>query len=122
MWNHDFICLARNDQDTPPSPMERAKLMQAGLGLKKLTFFEDIDNESFHQELLEAFPNLSEAGGFELLRTSERSNKFLDVIPLPSSGYSIQYLKSIAAQAKIYIRPIQQDLKVEVIQEDGVKV
>ena len=48
------------------------------------------------------------AGGFELLRTSERSNKFLDVIPLPSSGYSIQYLKSIAAQAKIYIRPIKQ--------------
>ena len=87
-----------------------------------MTFFEDIDNECFHQELLEAYPNLSETGGFELLQTSQRSNKFLDAIPLPSSGYSIHYLKSIAAQAKICIRPIQQDLKVENIQEDGVKV
>ena len=36
MWNHDIICLARNDQDKPPSPMERAKLM---LGLKKIDLF-----------------------------------------------------------------------------------
>ena len=112
MWHHDFICLASTGQDTPPSPMDRALLMQAGLGLKHLSFPECSNSEMIHQDLVEAFPKLKEAGGFEFLRSSMRSSKILDVIPLPPSGYSVTYLKSIAGQAKIYLRPIQENLSL----------
>ena len=94
--------------------------MQAGLGLKSLSFTEGSDGELFHQVLMEAFPKLQGAGGYELLRTSERSNRILDVIPLPLSGYSVAYLKSIAEQAKIYIRPIQEDLSLETTQDSDM--
>lgn len=30
MWCHDFICLARPDQDKTPSPLERSRLATAG--------------------------------------------------------------------------------------------
>ena len=34
----------------------------------------------------------------------------LDVTPPPPSGYTADYLKRVAGQAKIYIRPLQKDL------------
>ena len=31
MWNHDFICLARVDQERTPTSIERSKLISAGM-------------------------------------------------------------------------------------------
>ena len=51
------------------------------------------------------FPNSAKQGGMNSsLRTCE------DVIPPPPSGYDVTYLKSVAGQAKIYVRPLQKDL------------
>ena len=75
--------------------------MQAGLGQKNLSLFEHSESWEFHEELLEAFPKLKEAGGYGLLRTSDRNTKELVVIPSPSGGYTVAYLKTIVSQAKV---------------------
>ena len=90
--------------------MDRGHLMQAGLGGKTLNFVESTDAEEFHEDLLETFPKLRTGGGYELLRTNDRNTRTLDVILPPPSGYTVAYLKSVAGQARIYIRPLQKDL------------
>ena len=83
-----------------PGPARtRGHLLQAGLGAKTLSFMDSNDAERLHEE---AFPKLCAGGGYELLRTNERSSRSLDVIPPPPSGYTAAYLKSVAGQAKIY--------------------
>ena len=51
------------------------------------------------------------------MRSSDRSNRSLAVIPSPSSGYTIAYLRSVAGQAKVYIRPLQKDLDLSPVDE-----
>ena len=91
-------------------------VMQAGLGGKTLSFVDTCDAEMFHEDLL---PKLRTGGGYELLRTNERNNRSLDVIPPPPSGYTVEYLKSVAGQAKIYIRPLQKDLDLAPAEGEG---
>ena len=48
-----------------------------------------------------------EGGGYELLRTVP------NVIPPPQGGYTVEYLKNIVSQAKVYIRPLQKNLSLD---------
>lgn len=50
---------------------------------------------------------------YELLRTGDKNKKVLDVIPPPLGGYTVPIVRTVAGQAKIYIRPIQQNLSLE---------
>ena len=59
---------------------------------------------------------------YDLLRTAEGNNKKLSLIPLPSGGYNVTYVKSIASQAKVYIRPLQKDLSMSILTSDVVSV
>lgn len=34
-------------------------------------------------------------------------------VPIPASGYTVDYLKAVIHSAKLYIRPLQTDLSVE---------
>lgn len=81
-----------------------------GLGKKTLSVFEYGDSEDLHDSITEAFPQVTDAGGYELLRISEGTRRVLEVIPQPPSGYTAEYLKECVHQAKIYIRPMQRDL------------
>ena len=45
-WLHEFVCLSSATQTIPPSPLERAELMQAGLGLKTIIFLECSDSST----------------------------------------------------------------------------
>ena len=63
-WLHEFVCLSSATQTVPPSPLERAELMQAGLGLKSISFLDCSDSDMFHRDLLEAFPKLEDGGGY----------------------------------------------------------
>ena len=63
--------------------------------------------------MVDAFPKLKDGGGYELLRTSDRSNRELEVIPSPPGNYTVCFLKLIVLQAKVYIRPLQQNLSLE---------
>lgn len=116
-WEHTFICLSKMSQCSPPSPMDRGRLMQAGLGAKSLCILEHTDAEDLHHELLDLFPKLQAGGGYELLRTSQESNRNLEVIPSPPSGYTVSYLKGVVGQAKIYVRPLQKDLDDSPLEE-----
>lgn len=48
-----------------------------------------------------------------MLRACESGSKDLQVIRMPESGYTTDYLKAVIHTAKLYIRPLQTDLSVE---------
>ena len=86
-----------------------------------MSLFEHGDSADAHECILEAFPQLRGAGGYELLRVSDRG-RGLEVIPYPPDGYTAIYLKDVVQQAKIYIRPIQKDLSMDPISSNMVTV
>lgn len=110
-WNHSFVCLSKTDQTRTPSASERAELLIAGLGEKKISFDVYAIASEIHDELLFQFPRLRDAGGYELLRL-ETGTQNLEIIPPPPVGYSIEFLKAVVQQAKVYIRPLQRDLNI----------
>ena len=65
--------------------------------------------ETFEKTMYREFSNLGKGGGFKVLQSS---GKFFQAIPIPSGGYSIDYLKNFLAQAKCYVRPLQLDLNL----------
>ena len=80
--------------------------------MKKLSLSQYSDGEDINHYVLDAFPQLKGIGGYELLRAS--SGRMLEVIPHPPDGYSANYLKDVVQQAKIYIRPIQTNIPLDV--------
>lgn len=108
MWSHLFVCLSSPTDESPPDTTLRAELQIAGLGEKKVSLFLYGGSDEIYDELIDAYPKLSGGGGYELLRQGQ--GRQLDVIPIPSGGYSIEYLKSVVHSAKIYIRPLQKSL------------
>ena len=100
MWKRHFVCLALTGQNYVPGSVEKAELINSGLGCKQLTFFKHGSSWEFHDELVEAFPKLENAGGYELLRTEEGNSWDLVVIPQPSEGYTASYLKNVVQHAK----------------------
>lgn len=118
MWQHDFVCLSSTTDSRVPSNIDKADLIRAGLGLKQLQLFLHGDSSDFYDDIIQAYPKLTMGGGFELLRSCDGNTKLLAVIPPPSGGYTVSYLKSIMGQAKVYIRPLQQNLSMEVLQCD----
>ena len=87
--------------------------MSAGLGKKRITIIECGDGADMHEEILSSFPALKAAGGYELMRVGERQRNKLEVIPVHLQGYTHHYLKEVARQAKIYIRPLQCNLPLK---------
>ena len=77
-----------------PTPLDKAELIRAGLGMGSLLLFEHSDAWEFHDEILRKFPNLADGGGYELFRTCGNSSA-LHVIPSPSGGYTTSYVKSV---------------------------
>ena len=82
MWEKEFICLAKIGQTHVPTPLEKAELYRAGLGMKSLLLLEYGDSWEFHDEVLKKYPKLTDGGGYELLRTCGSSRE-LNVIPPP---------------------------------------
>ena len=104
------MCLAYSNQETLPDGEERALLKIAGLGEKKISLCAFADAQDIYHKLLFRFPKLSEAGGFELLKSPEGGGKHLDIIAAPESGYSVAYLRAVVHHTKIFIRPMKRSL------------
>ena len=117
-WSHTFICLSSTSQEVIPDGQERAQLQIAGLGEKRITMSAYSDAHDICFELCENYPKLSSGGGFELLRVPEGGGKTLDVIASHESGYTVSYLKAVVHHAKIYVRPLQQDLSLDPIEQE----
>ena len=115
MWTHDFVCLANTTCTKPPTSLETGELLRAGLGRKQLTMFCFGDSSDFHSEIMNAFPDLKEGGGYELLRVGDSGGQrnTLQLIPSPPEGYTVNYVKEVVRQAKVYIRPVQQNLSLQ---------
>ena len=119
-WTHTFLFLGRRSDNETPSPNYRRQLIEAGLGEKKITFEKKGPCSYFHEKLLENYPRLREAGGYELLQTKFRSTSKLEVVaPKGNSGHNVYDLKEMMAAAKVYLRPLQKDLNLEPLNTEG---
>ena len=95
--------------DKPPATVARkATLCNCGLGPGTVTV--DVQNGSLHECLIEKFPPLSSAGGYELL-LFQRGGEQQGFHKLPTP-YTPARVKEIAGQAQIYIRPLQKNIEL----------
>jgi hypothetical protein len=124
LWVHDFVCLSRTSDNKAPSSLEVGELLRAGLGRKQLSFPDDGDSSEVHSEIMAAFPKLKEGGGYELLRLNDAGGqrRELLLIQSPSEGYTVSFLREVLRQAKVYVRPVQRNLSLEVISKDAFLV
>ena len=103
----------------PSSGSERKLLLEAGLGEKKLTFPNiDCSAEEYRDELLQAFPKLTEAGGFEIMRCISNSRVLEQVSP--SALLSPRATLERVGRSRVYLRPIQKDLDTSPMEEQAM--
>lgn len=125
-WTKEFLVLSSpRDEKTPRAECLQA-LQAAGLGKKKVVFKDKNGNfDHLKSTLEEHFPKLkSQNGAFELLRVDRGGSSHpLINIHMSSTGYTIKQLKEVVpGSTAIYVRPIQSDLDMTVVQnEDGEK-
>ncbi len=121
-WKHKFLCLAyRGQERIPTTDVEKDDLLQAGLGEKEIIFEDlNIDTPKFRNILCDKFPQLADAGGFQLCKCKPNS-RYLEVLSTFAQS-SPDNLKQRVGNAKTYIRPLQKDLDLSVIFDlpDGV--
>ena len=112
-WSHTFVCLMKKNATSPPNAADKVNMALVGLGEKTIIFTKCGNSEHVHEKILEAYPMLAGVGGYQILRTGERGNRHLIVLPIPPGGYTVAFLKSTLASAKGYIRPFQKDITVD---------
>lgn len=125
-WTKEFLVLSSPRDDKMPRAECLQVLQAAGLGKKKVVFKDKNGNfDHLKSTLEEHFPKLkSQNGTFELLRADKGGNsRPLINIHMSSTGYTIKQLKEVVpGSTVIYVRPIQSDLDMIVVQnEDGEK-
>ena len=76
-----------------PSARERLEHGQAGLGEQGIGSQKDGSSEYFKKTLMEKYPALADAEGFENMRTLSDSSKILEQVTVPPGGYNCEYLK-----------------------------
>lgn len=82
-WKHRFVCLAYRDQSKlPTTDTEKDDLLKAGLG-EQIIEFDDLDMDA-NEILLEAYPQLKDAGGFMFFKCAANSLEPLSQVVLSS--------------------------------------
>lgn len=109
--------LSETQQITTPSLKLLSTLKEAGLGKKRIVFPNKNAEFLKLKAVLETeYPQLKlQDGAFELMRAEGGGySRPLCLIPIPSCGYSVPYLKDmVGANTTIYIRPIKSSLSLE---------
>ena len=116
-WTLKVFCLSSKDATRVPcSFAEREVLVQAGLGEKKATVPDiNCSTQEFQSVLTSVFPKLEHSGGFDLLRCIPNT-KDLEVINTVVAQ-SPKLLKSVVGSGRVFIRPIQRSLSMDVDEE-----
>ena len=116
-WSHKFVCLSSCEAERVPTGQSHKMLLEeAGLWEKVVTIPDlDCDPETFRKILFSSFPKLRDGGGYELLRCLPYSRELSILNPRISN--SPRLLKRRVCNGRVYIRPIQWDLSLDV--EDG---
>lgn len=106
-----FMCLSSKDAtDAPSSARKRTDLINAGLGPSSITF----PSEAFvYEGLLDYYPLLNNGGGYELFLYQRGGGKDAGFCKIEPPHTALR-LKQVAGQARIYIRPLQQDIPLNV--------
>ena len=116
-WTRTFACLASSFSSQLQTPAERVTLALNNLGGKKKEFPRSGNGTQVHQCIVnrEQFPQLDHRGTYSILRTTSESGRSRDLmqIPMPSAGFSVDYLKSVLGQAKAYLRPLQRNIPLK---------
>ena len=107
-----WFCLANTKQDEVPCTEDKRELLTAGLGEKKVSLPENSSSAQLHNMVVQTFPKLIEAGGYEFMHAEPSSRQLKAITPGPD-GYTMDYLKQFVGQGRIYIRPIQSNLNVD---------
>lgn len=106
-----FVCLADKSQTDVPTVQEKRELFLGGLGEKKIALPVDGEFPRLHALLVDSFPRLSDAGGFELMYT-EPGKRDLHLIPTGPQGNTVAYISQFIGQGRVYIRPIQCNIDI----------
>ena len=110
-----FVCLADKSQADVPTVQEKRELFLGGLGEKKIALPVEGTFPRLHAVLVDNFPKLSDAGGFELMY-AEPGKRELHLIPTGPHGNTVSYIAQFIGQGRVYIRPIQCDIDITTAQ------
>ena len=115
-WGHDFVCLASTSQ-TRWNRADHSILKAAGLGLRHVTFddADDVTCTDLRDRLYEEFPKLA-GQGYVLLRLRVNSTD-LEEIAVPQGGFTPLYLSRHVQSAKVFIRPVLNNLSLSPVPE-----
>ena len=114
-WKHRFVCLAYRDQSKiPTTDTEKDDLLKAGRGEQIIEFDDvDMDANAFREVLLEAYPQLKDAGGFMFFKCAANSRALEPLSQVLLS--SPRMLKDRVGIAPTYIRPVQHDTDLSAV-------
>ena len=110
-WTKQFYCLGYCNQDQVPyNDEELDELYHAGLGIKKITIADmnGLTNSRFRKIIVDNYPLLKEAGGFEFLRCVHNSKRLELFSELAQANP--QVLQERSHKGRIYVRHVQKDL------------
>ena len=109
--------MAETNQSRTPSLTRLSAIKEAGLGKKRIVFPDKNAGFAKLKSVLETeYTKLkSQDGAFELMCAQGGGySRPLCLIPIPSDGYSVPYLKEmVGASTTIYIRPMKESLSAE---------
>lgn len=118
IWKKEVMCLRCKDAKKVPDTVEKIALGKIGLTVKEVKFDLDGDLWHFDSMVKGAFPELYFTGGYTLMRPSGSKN--LAVIDPPKGGFNVRYIKDILQNARLYIRPLQNNIDDDLLkQADG---
>ena len=116
-WSSKFVCLAnKNGSKVPCTVDEKEILVNAGRGERTICI-PDIECSSleFKEILIAEFPKLEKAGGFELMCCVPNTRQLEPISATVCRQPKL--LKSVVANGRIYIRPIQKDLDLSSVED-----
>ena len=121
-WTHDFCLLSNPSCNVTPSINQLAKLKDAGLGRKRITFPDkQASFMKFKSSLEEEYPKLKDEA-IEIMRAQGGGNsRPIHLIQMPSEGYNIPYLREvIGTSTLLYIRPIKCVISMETLNVEAI--
>lgn len=98
-------------EEVPRDARYKIQLEENGLGERSISFYGNENFSDIIEIVKDTCERLSNVGGIELLKCSQ-GIRLLEDIPV-TNIYSPRYLKEIVGSGRIYVRPIQQSIKLE---------
>ena len=104
--------MSDKDQSETPDAEEQRELLMTGLKEVKISVPKESNEMEIRDLIMETYPKLIDAGGFELVYAEPRKRDLRIITPGPN-GLTIKYIVSFIGQGKIFVRPIQENLLLE---------